>query len=268
MTSTSSLAGKRVLVTGGSGGIGAAIVRRLATQGATVAVNYRSDKAGADELVGELRDNGSTASAFPADISDMAQTHELVGAVVSEFGGLDLLVSNAGVEHFGALETITQADFDHLFRTNVAGQLFVTQAAVAAMTDGGRIVLSSSVSVRLAVHHHALYAASKAAIPAMVRNLAPELAERNIAINAISPRRHQHPHDPLRPPLHPPRTHRRTVPRTPPLDERTRPVGPTRRNRRRGRVSALLGRVLHHRHHHRSRRRLELASWRISELAN
>ncbi|MGH3251009.1 MAG: SDR family NAD(P)-dependent oxidoreductase [Trebonia sp.] len=187
MTSTSSLAGKRVLVTGGSRGIGAAIVRRLASQGAAVAVNYRSDRAAADALVGELRDNGSAASAFPADVSDAAQAHELVGAVVSEFGGLDLLVSNAGVEHFGALETITQADFDRLFRTNVAGQLFVTQAAVAAMTDGGRIVLSASVSVRLAVYQHALYAASKAAIPAMVRNLAPELAERNIAINAISP---------------------------------------------------------------------------------
>ncbi|MEV5498397.1 SDR family oxidoreductase [Nonomuraea fuscirosea] len=187
MTSTSSLAGKRVLVTGGSSGIGAAIVRRLASQGAAVAVNYRSDRAAADALVGELRDNGCAVSAFPADVSDVAQTHELVGAVVSEFGGLDLLVSNAGVEHFGALETITQADFDRLFQTNVAGQLFVTQAAVAAMTGGGRIVLSSSVSVRLAVHHHALYAASKAAISAMVRNLAPELAERNIAINAIAP---------------------------------------------------------------------------------
>lgn len=187
MTSTSSLAGKRVLVTGGSRGIGAAIGRRLASQGATVAVNYRSDRAAADALVGELRDNGCAASAFPADVSDVAQTHELVGAVVSEFGGLDLLVSNAGVEHFGALETITQADFDRLFQTNVAGQLFVTQAAVAAMTDGGRIVLSSSVSVRLAVYQHALYAASKAAISAMVRNLAPELAERNIAINAIAP---------------------------------------------------------------------------------
>jgi 3-oxoacyl-[acyl-carrier protein] reductase len=177
MTSTSSLAGKRVLVTGGSRGIGAAIVRRLASQGATVAVNYRSDRAAADALVGELRDNGCAASAFPADVSDAAQTH----------GGLDLLVSNAGVEHFGALETITQADFDRLFQTNVAGQLFVTQAAAAAMTDGGRIVLSSSVSVRLAVYQHALYAASKAAISAMVRNLAPELAERNIAINAIAP---------------------------------------------------------------------------------
>ena len=81
---------------------------------------------------------------------------------------------HAGVEHFGALETITQADFDRLFQTNVAGQLFATQAAVAAMTDGGRIVLSSSVSVRLAVYQHALYAASKAAISAMVRNLAPQ----------------------------------------------------------------------------------------------
>jgi NAD(P)-dependent dehydrogenase (short-subunit alcohol dehydrogenase family) len=186
-TSTPTLAGKRALVTGGSRGIGAAIVRRLASQGATVAVNYRSDRAAADALVGELTDQGWAASAFPGDLRDAAQTHELVGAVVSEFGGLDLLVSNAGVEHFGALETITQADFDLLFQTNVAGQLFVTQAAVAAMIDGGRIVLSSSVSVRLAVHHHALYAASKAAISAMVRNLAPELAERNIAINAIAP---------------------------------------------------------------------------------
>jgi NAD(P)-dependent dehydrogenase (short-subunit alcohol dehydrogenase family) len=187
MTSTSSLAGKRVLVTGGNSGIGAAIVRRLAAQGATVAVNYRSDKAAADALVDELNNNGCTAAAFQADLTAAAQAHELVDAVVAGFGGLDLLVSNAGVEHFGALETITEADFDRIFQTNVAGQLFVTQAAVAAMTDGGRIVLSSSVSVRLSVYHHALYAASKAAIPAMVRNLAPELADRNIAINAISP---------------------------------------------------------------------------------
>jgi 3-oxoacyl-[acyl-carrier protein] reductase len=101
MTSTSTLAGKRALVTGGSRGIGAAIVRRLASQGATVAVNYRSDRAAADALVAGLSDNGWAASAFPGDVSDGAQTHELVGAVVSEFGGLDLLVSNAGVEHFG-----------------------------------------------------------------------------------------------------------------------------------------------------------------------
>jgi 3-oxoacyl-[acyl-carrier protein] reductase len=187
MTSTSSLAGRRVLVTGGSSGIGAAIVRRLAAQGAAVAINYRSDHEAAEALVGELRNSGRTASAFRADVGDRTQAHGLVDAVVSELGGLDLLVSNAGIEHFGALETITQDDFDRLFRTNVAGQLFVTQAAVAAMTDGGRIVLSSSVSSRLAVRQHALYAAGKAAVPAMVRNLAPELAERNIAINAVAP---------------------------------------------------------------------------------
>ena len=175
------------MVTGGSRGIGAEIVRRFASPGATIAVNYRADRAGADALVDELLGNGYVASAFPADVSDPVQAHELVGAVVSEFGGLDLLVSNAGVEHFGALQTITQADFDRLFHTNVAGQLFITQAAVAVMIGGGRIVLSSSVSARLAVYQHALCAASKAAIPAMVRNLAPELAERGIAINGIAP---------------------------------------------------------------------------------
>jgi 3-oxoacyl-[acyl-carrier protein] reductase len=133
MTSTSSLAGKRVLVTGGSRGIGAAIVRRLASQGATVAVNYRSDRAAADALVGELRDNGCAASAFPADVSDAAQTHKLVGAVVSEFGGLELLVSNAGVEHFGALDTITQADFDRLFQTNTVGTTPISQLGTAGL---------------------------------------------------------------------------------------------------------------------------------------
>ena len=187
MTSTSSLEGKRALVTGGSRGIGAAIVRRLAGEGAAVAVNYRSDSAAADALLDELRDNGARAVAFQADVSDTAATKSLVQQVVSEFGGLDILASNAGIEHFGALETITQADFDRVFQTNVAGQLFITQAAVAAMTDGGRIVLSSSISARMAVYHHTLYAASKAAVSAMVRNLAPELAERGIAINAIAP---------------------------------------------------------------------------------
>lgn len=187
LTSTPNLAGKRALVTGGSRGIGAAITRRLAAQGAAVAVNYRSDDSVAQELVDELTHQGYVAKAFRGDVSAAPEAHELVDAVVAEFGGLDLLVSNAGVEHFGPLASITQADFDLLFQTNVAGQLFVTQAAAAAMTDGGRIVLSSSVSARLAVHEHALYAASKAAIPALVRNLAPELADRNITINAIAP---------------------------------------------------------------------------------
>jgi NAD(P)-dependent dehydrogenase (short-subunit alcohol dehydrogenase family) len=187
MSQPTRLAGKRALVTGGSRGIGAAIARRLAADGAAVAVNFVSDQSSADALVDELTDKGQQAVALRADVGDPAQTKDLVSRVVDEFGGLDILASNAGVEHFGALESITAADFDRVFRINVAGQLFATQAAVAAMTSGGRILLTSSISARISVYQHTLYAASKAAVSAMVLNLAPELAERGIAINAIAP---------------------------------------------------------------------------------
>jgi 3-oxoacyl-[acyl-carrier protein] reductase len=181
------LAGKRALVTGGSRGIGAAIVRRLAAEGAAVAVNYVADAGSAETLVNELRGNGIRAAAFQADVSDPAQIDRLVDEVVRGFGGLDLLASNAGVEYFGPLESITFDDFERVFRINVGGQLFVTQAAAAVMEPGSRILLTSSISARIGVYRHSLYAASKAAVSAMTLNLAPELAERGIAINAIAP---------------------------------------------------------------------------------
>jgi 3-oxoacyl-[acyl-carrier protein] reductase len=187
MTGQARLAGKRALVTGGSRGIGAAIARRLAADGAEVAVNYVADQSSAGKLVAELTEKGHQVAAFRADVSDPAQTHDLVEQVVQAMGGIDILASNAGVEHFGALESITLSDFDRVFHINVAGQLFATQAAAAAMTDGGRILLTSSISARIGVYQHTLYAASKAAVSAMVLNLAPELAERRIAINAIAP---------------------------------------------------------------------------------
>ena len=187
MTTAGRLAGKRALITGGGRGIGAATARRLAADGAEVAVNYVADAESAEALVNELTAAGHRAAAFQADVSDPEQTQDLVARVVAEFGGLDLLASNAGVEYFGALESITAADFTKVFGINVAGQLFATQAAAAAMGAGGRILLTSSVSARIAVYQHTLYAASKAAVSAMVLNLAPELAERGIAINAIAP---------------------------------------------------------------------------------
>src|SRR4051812_21190576 len=161
--SSKRLAGKRALVTGGSRGIGASIVRRLAAEGASVAVNYVADTTSAESLTKELRGNGFKVAAFQADVSDPAETSRLVDAVVQEFGGLDLLASNAGVEYFGALESITATDFDRVFRTNVGGQLFITQAAAAVMEPGSRILLTSSVSARIGVYRHSLYAASKAA---------------------------------------------------------------------------------------------------------
>lgn len=187
MNENGRLSGKRALVTGGGRGIGAAICRRLAAEGAAVAVNYRSGHEVAQMLVDELVANGHQAQAFGADVSKPDEIEGLMADVVEAFGGLDLVASNAGIEHFGPLDSIAESDTDRVFHTNVAGQLFVTQSAVRHLGRGGRLVLTSSISARIGVHHHALYAASKAAVSAMVLNLAPELAERGIAINAIAP---------------------------------------------------------------------------------
>jgi 3-oxoacyl-[acyl-carrier protein] reductase len=197
------LTGKIAVVTGASRGIGKAIlvprgfanVTRLAKEGAIVAINYRKDAQLAEELVSELNKQGFKAQAFRADMSKPEESQALLEDVVKAFGKVDILVSNAGIEHFGKLEEITQQDFvraasalpNRVFSTNVAGQLFVTQAAARYLPSGGRIVLTSSVSAKISVFHHTLYAASKAAVSAMVLNLAPELGERGITINAIAP---------------------------------------------------------------------------------
>lgn len=181
------LTGKRALVTGGSRGIGAAVVRRLAADGADVAINYRSGADAAETLAEEVRATGRTAVALQADVSELTSGEELVGRAVDALGGLDVLVSNAGVEYFGALADITVADYRRVFDTNVGGQLFVTRAAAAVMGEGSRIVLMSSVSARISVLEHSVYAATKAAVSALALNLAPELARRGITINAIAP---------------------------------------------------------------------------------
>lgn len=181
------LTGKRALVTGAGRGIGAAVVRRLASDGASVAVNYRSSAEDADALVAELEEQGTRVVALQADVSDPAACRPLIEQVVQELGGLDVLVSNAGVEHFGSLDSINAEDYEKVFGTNVAAQLFCAQAAAAVMRKGGRIVPTSSVSARVAVFEHSLYAASKAAVSALVLNLAPELAGQHIMINAIAP---------------------------------------------------------------------------------
>ena len=174
-------------MTGGGRGIGAAIVRRLAAEGASVAINYRSDRAAAEALADELASGpGGRPPVVRADVSDPEQAGSVVEEAAGRLGGLDILVSNAGVEHFGPLGQITVADYERVFGVNVRGQLFLTQAAAARMERGARIVLTSSVSATMAVYAHTLYAASKAAVSAMVRNLAPELAPRGITVNAVA----------------------------------------------------------------------------------
>ncbi|MFF9767863.1 SDR family NAD(P)-dependent oxidoreductase [Streptomyces sp. NPDC014636] len=184
---SSRLQGKTAVVTGGSRGIGAAVAKRLAAEGAAVTIGYRGNKEAADALVAELNGAGGRAVAVQADVADSEQTRALVERAVAEFGRLDVLASCAGIEHFDALEEITPADFDRVFAVNTRGQLFVTQHAAAHMSEGGRIVLTSSVSASRAVFGHTLYAASKAAVESMVLNLSAELGRKGITINAIAP---------------------------------------------------------------------------------
>ncbi|MFJ6722394.1 SDR family NAD(P)-dependent oxidoreductase [Streptomyces sp. NPDC091259] len=187
MTYQARFEGKAAVITGGSRGIGAAVARRLAGEGAAVAIGYRDNKEAADALVAELRTGGSRAVAVRADAADPEQTRALVMAAVAEFGRLDVLASCAGIEHFDALERITPAAFDRVFTVNTRGQLFAAQHAAAHMGSGGRIVLTSSVSASRAVFGHTLYAASKAAVESMVLNLSAELGQRGITVNAIAP---------------------------------------------------------------------------------
>lgn len=179
--------GKRALVTGGSRGIGAAVVERLAADGAAVAINYRQDAASAEALAQRLRADGATVTTVAGDVGDRDAAARVVDRAAEELGGLDVCVSNAGVEHFAPLAEIGPDDVARVFGVNTFGQLWVTQAAARHLGDGGRLVLTTSVSARIAVFDHTLYAASKAAVSAMVQNLAPELARRGITISAVAP---------------------------------------------------------------------------------
>ncbi len=188
LTSTSKgLGGKAAVITGASRGIGRATAIRLADEGAAVAINYRANAEAAESLVASLTARGVRAVAIQADVSDPARTGELMDKAAEALGGVDILVSNAGIEYFGSLEEITPGDYDRVFATNTRGQLFAVQHAVRYMGSGGRVLLMSSVSAHKSVFHHAVYAASKAAVEAMALNLAPELAQRGITINAIAP---------------------------------------------------------------------------------
>ncbi|WP_405669259.1 SDR family oxidoreductase [Streptomyces sp. NBC_00055] len=181
------LTGRKALVTGGARGIGAAVARRLAADGAGVAINYRSSGDAAEALAAEITAVGRRAVALKADVSEPDQIRRLADESAEALGGLDILVSNAGIEYFGKLDDVTPADFDRVYAINARAQFFAVQSAARHMGEGGRIVLTSSESAHKAVFHHAVYASSKAAVECIALNLSPELGRRGITINAIAP---------------------------------------------------------------------------------
>ena len=182
------LTGKAAVVTGASKGIGAAIAQQLAQDGAAVIVNYSSSAQEAEAVVAAIQRAGGQAKAVQANVSQPAEAKRLIGAAVSAFGGIDLLVNNAAVYEFLPLEQITETHFDRMFDLNVKGLLFTTQAAAAAMDGkGGTIINIGSVASLSAPPSASVYSASKAALDAITRSLAAELGPRNILVNAVLP---------------------------------------------------------------------------------
>ncbi len=182
------LAGKVAVVTGASKGIGAAIAKAFAAEGAAVAVNYGTSREGAERVVASITQAGGKAVAVQGDVAKAADITRLFSEVTQAFGPVDILVNNAGVYSFAPLPDITEAEFHRHFNTNVLGLLLATQEAAKHFnTAGGSVINISSVVTDLGMPGSATYAATKAAVNAITHVLAKELAPRKIRVNAISP---------------------------------------------------------------------------------
>lgn len=182
------LSNKVAMVTGASKGIGAAIATALGAAGARVAVNYSSDREGAERVAKAIRDNGSEAIAVAADVSKSADVARLFKEVDSAFGKLDVLVNNAGIFRFGAFAEVTQESFHLHYNVNVLGPILTVQEAIKRFgADGGSIINVSSIVGSHPVPGIVLYASTKGAIETLTKGLALELAPRKVRVNAISP---------------------------------------------------------------------------------
>lgn len=185
---TTSLTGRRALVTGGSRGIGAEIVRRLAADGAAVAFTYGASVAEAEKLVAEVAADGGTAVAIQADSSDPEQVARSVDDTVSKLGGLDVVVNNAGVAHIADAESFPLEQFDRSVAINVRAAFVAIQRALPHLGEGGRIINIGSINAdRVPGPGLSVYAMTKGAIAGLTRGLARELGPRGITVNNIQP---------------------------------------------------------------------------------
>ena len=184
----SSLTSKVAFVTGGSRGIGAAIVRRLAAEGAAVALTYQSSADAAEALVREIEGGGGRALAIRSDAGDPAALRQAIDQAAERFGRLDIVVNNAGVLHMGPVEEFALDHFDKTVAVNVRAVFVAVQAALRHMGEGGRIVNIGSVNaLRVPFQGAAVYAMSKSALSGLVKGLARDLGPRGITINNVLP---------------------------------------------------------------------------------
>jgi len=182
------LSGKSAMVTGGSRGIGAAIVRRLATEGAPVSFTYAVSDEKAAALVAEIETDGGRALPIKADSADPQALQRAVAETVSRFRHLDILVNNAGILLRGPVADFSLADFDRMIAINVRAVFVATQAAVAHMGEGGRIITVGSVTAdRSGFPGASVYSMTKAAVAALTRGMARDLGSRGITVNTVQP---------------------------------------------------------------------------------
>jgi len=181
------LAGRVALVTGGSRGIGAEIVRRLAAEGADVGFTYHTGKEEAEGVAAQVRGLGRQVIAIAADLADPSVAAAVVDSVAREFGRLDILVNNAGITHWGALAQTSVADFDRLVAVDARAPFLMMQAAAEKLADGGRVVNISSGVTGTALAGIGLYSGVKAFLDQVTRVAAIEFASRRITVNAVGP---------------------------------------------------------------------------------
>jgi 3-oxoacyl-[acyl-carrier protein] reductase len=184
-----SLTGSRALVTGASRGIGAATVRLLAAAGADVMIGYRARSADAERVAADARGCGVRAALHASDVSTATGAEELVAATISELGGIDILVANAGIwpEQEVPLSEMDAERWHRTVRENLDSIFFTSSAVARTMSNGGRIVLVSSTAGQRGEAFHADYAATKGAVISITKSLAVELAPRDISVNCVAP---------------------------------------------------------------------------------
>jgi 3-oxoacyl-[acyl-carrier protein] reductase len=183
----SKLKGKVAVVTGASKGIGAAIAKALAAEGASVVVNYASSKAGAEKIVAAITAAGGKAVAVGGDVSKAAEAQGIIAAAIKNYGRLDILVNNSGVYEFAPIEAVTEDSFHRMFNINVLGVLLTTQAAVKHLGVGGSIINIGSGVSRITPPNSAVYSATKGAVDVITGVLARELGPKKIRVNSINP---------------------------------------------------------------------------------
>ncbi|ANB77674.1 glucose 1-dehydrogenase [Paraburkholderia phytofirmans] len=181
------LIGKVAVVTGASKGIGAAIAKALAAEGASVVVNYATSKAGAETVVAAITAANGKAIAVGGDVSKAADAQSIIDAAIETYGRLDILVNNSGVYEFAPLEEITEEHFHRQFNINVLGLLLTTQAAIKHLGEGASIINISSVVSRITPVASAVYSGTKGAVDAITGVLARELGPKKIRVNAVNP---------------------------------------------------------------------------------